>query len=165
LFLKCFNNKKGFGNEWCNSMIDEQAIVTLYSLARKPWTFISPAFNWIPWHPNWITDTNGRMERPRVMHFFAKKPWEMAASEWPDLAPWWALARGLVDLHPALGQVFDESKLEWKPPKSECSFCSIVEKHTNVPPEEQRAATHECVENGKIACPRLVNDDKIQKEN
>ena len=82
--------------------------------SQVDWTFIHQKYNMIPWQRPWLTSglalvlsfcllilRFGCSERPRVFHFFNKKPWDlprsaMLSQSLLDCVMTFALQRGVV---------------------------------------------------------------------
>ena len=152
---------KGFGFETCNSMIDEQSIVSFYhdlhlkasanTISTKyQWTMISQEHNFIPWHPQWL---QGKL--PSVFHFFKEKPWKCPRRAYPDFEAWWRVVVSLLDsitdapTKALVKKMFSSENLALQPWQI-CSFCQQTG-------EGDEVATDHCLFDcsGKINCPKL----------
>ena len=89
-----------FGEEFnVVSGSDEVSIAALY--AQAGWTHIHQRYLAIPWKPRWVPPHD-----VCAYHFHGRKPWEMAISEWPDLAIWWQVVGRLIARCPKARQMF-----------------------------------------------------------
>ncbi len=103
----------------CYSGHDEQMITYLFNnILKQQFTFIHQAYNFIPWHREWLLktipknkvkvitldmlDENDNIDigdkveiinnKPYLLHYFGKKNWNTVnRNEWFDLEPWWQI--------------------------------------------------------------------------
>ena len=93
-FHNMMQNRNVYGNKGCHSMMDEQSITEFYHHElKKQWTFIHQQYNAVPWKPDWM---EGR--KPRLYHYFNKKPWTMERGTWLDCEAYWRFVEHLVCL-------------------------------------------------------------------
>jgi hypothetical protein len=82
----------------CVNGVDEISIAEVYAARGVDWTHIHPRYTAIPWKTAWVS------RDIRAYHYQGRKPWLMAADEWPDLKDWWRTAQRL----PAPARLFIE---------------------------------------------------------
>lgn len=150
-FTDYVSKRQPFGFPRCNSMMDEQAIVSFYHAKGSTWTHIDQSHNAIPWHlPNWV----GAKAFPSVFHFFNLKPWDLERDRYPDLDVWWCVVRCLLasdryteEQRRCMRGCFDEPSLEDS--RSRCGYCQQF-RHA----DWQQHPTLD--EQGSVSCHRLV---------
>lgn len=121
--MKCLKTFPAFGYKNCFSAYDEQILAHYYSIVKQStWIQISQLYNFIPWKLKWIKQIN---ESPFVFHYFNIKPWNMKRTEWPDLEPWWRIARKHTQDYPLLdwSDLFNPQQFETT--NIGCSWCNI----------------------------------------
>lgn len=120
-YNKMLDSREYIGFTKCYSGHDETTIAYyLSNIAKKEFTFIDQSYNFIPWKTNWLS----RKMTPKIYHYFNIKPWLLTRSDWPDLEPWWILAKLHVNNNKNIdwSEEFDETELN-KDPLQECSYC------------------------------------------
>lgn len=155
--LANYSEKNSFGYVTCNSGIDEQVLVELYSkfLPAKlkqnfQWTYVSQKSGFIPWHGEWL-----RKEEwpPTVLHYFGQKFWTMKREEWLDLEPLWITIQSLINHIPEnerekLSQLYRFADKT----VSNCFYCKLMNADWK---------SHPFMKESGIVCPLYVGKSKL----
>lgn len=100
--LTILRERKVYGHRLCISGFDEQLISELIVRNGLTASNIHQRYNWMAGKDNWLL--NG--DKPKTLHYFNDKPWNLSRDAWPDLVHWWKLADDISTKEPASARWF-----------------------------------------------------------